>query len=99
MMLTLPVEEMAKLQVAFKVSLPDGALTFEKRSTLRSASLNHPSLLSDLTLHFESSNDGAGVSLKVWLGSEPGYNLPEVLGSEQEQPTRGLRHPSVVGMH
>lgn len=90
MMLTLPVEEMARLQVAFKVSLPDGALTFEKRSTLPSALFDQPSHLGGLTLHFESSNDGSGVSLKVWLGSEPGYNLPEVLRSEQEQTASGL---------
>jgi hypothetical protein len=69
MALTLPVEELTRLQVTFRLSLPDDLLTFEMLSNSNSASSPCASL-SGYKLHLKGSRDGSGLCLRVWAQYE-----------------------------
>ncbi|KAF8638927.1 hypothetical protein AX17_001839 [Amanita inopinata Kibby_2008] len=81
MALTLPVEELARLQVTFKLSLPDDILTFEMFSNSNTSS-PLPQTLSGYKLHLKGSRDGSGLCLKVWaqydVASQPRETAPEI---------------------
>ncbi|KIL66981.1 hypothetical protein M378DRAFT_322370 [Amanita muscaria Koide BX008] len=64
MALTLPVEELIRLQITFRLS-PDDLLTFDMLSNPNTSS---PPLspLSGYKLHLKGSRDGSGLCLKVW---------------------------------
>ncbi|PFH51628.1 hypothetical protein AMATHDRAFT_2904 [Amanita thiersii Skay4041] len=71
MALTLPIEEVARLQVSFKVSLPEGKLTFEM-SPNASVDVTDSSMASlrGLKLHFQGAHDSSGLSLNVWASCQ-----------------------------
>ena len=66
MALTLPVEELTRLQVIFKLSFPDDLLTFEMLSNLDSPNISAPTSLSGYKLHLKGSREGSGLCLRVW---------------------------------
>ncbi|KAJ7163867.1 hypothetical protein C8R43DRAFT_1122831 [Mycena crocata] len=71
MSLTLPVEEMSRLQVSFKVFLPDGGFSFDMASSPTPCSTR----LSGLKLHFRGTHDETGgVTFTVWASGLPETN-------------------------
>ncbi|KAJ7145900.1 hypothetical protein C8R44DRAFT_972856 [Mycena epipterygia] len=69
MSLTLPVEAMSRLQVSFKVILPDGRFSFDMAENPTPCSTR----VSGLKLHFQGTHDETGgVTFTVWA-SESGH--------------------------
>lgn len=64
MSLTLPIEEMSRMQVTLKVTLPDGRLVFDMKPASNSSISSIQ--LSGLKLHFQGAHDEHGLSLCVW---------------------------------
>ncbi|KAK2459493.1 hypothetical protein APHAL10511_008477 [Amanita phalloides] len=71
MALTLPVEELTRLQVIFKLTFPDDLLTFEMLSN-SNITKPPPTALSGYKLHLKGSREGSGLCLKVWAHYEGG---------------------------
>ncbi|KAJ7181417.1 hypothetical protein C8R43DRAFT_1116791 [Mycena crocata] len=68
MSLTLPVEVLSRLQVAFKVVLPEGGFSFEMAPTPTPCSTRP----SDLKLHFRGTHDETGCyTVTVWMSGSP----------------------------
>lgn len=87
MALTLPVEELTRLQVIFKLSFPDDLLTFEMLSNLDAPNISTPTSLSGYKLHLRGSREGSGLCLRVWAHYDGGSQLQESASdvSEGEQ--------------
>ncbi|KAJ7126257.1 hypothetical protein C8R44DRAFT_781474 [Mycena epipterygia] len=78
MSLTLPVEAMARLQVSFKVLLPDGRFSFDMASNPTPCSTR----VSGMKLHFQGTHDETGgVTFTVWA-SESGH--PETNSTDDD---------------
>ncbi|KAJ7122954.1 hypothetical protein C8R44DRAFT_670778 [Mycena epipterygia] len=68
MSLTLPVEAMSRLQVSFKVFLPDGRFSFDMASNPTPCSTH----VTGLKLHFQGTHDDTGgVTFTVWASGLP----------------------------
>lgn len=76
MALTLPVEELTRLQVTFKLSLPDDLLSFEMLSNLNTVTPS-PTACSGYKLHLKGSREESGLCLKVWAHYEGISQLPK----------------------
>ncbi|KAJ7126294.1 hypothetical protein C8R44DRAFT_781547 [Mycena epipterygia] len=79
MSLTLPVEAMARLQVSFKVLLPDGRLSFDMTSSPTPCYTR----ASGMKLHFQGTHDAetGGVTFTIWA-SESGH--PEMNSIDED---------------
>ncbi|KAF8633463.1 hypothetical protein AX15_001423 [Amanita polypyramis BW_CC] len=76
MALTLPVEELTRLQVTFKLSLPDDLFTFEMLSGLDTVT-PPPTGCSGYKLHLKGTREGSHFCLKVWAHYEGGPPPPK----------------------
>lgn len=74
MSLTVPIEDMSRMQVTLKLSLPDGRLSFDLKPNSDVSSISSI-CLSGLVLHFKGTHDDSGLSLCVWA-SETSRPLP-----------------------
>ncbi|KAF8343356.1 hypothetical protein F5887DRAFT_973527 [Amanita rubescens] len=94
MALTLPVEELTRLQVIFKLSFPDDLLTFEMLSNLDAPNISTPTSLSGYKLHLRGSREGSGLCLRVWAHYDGGSQLQESTSdvSEGEHPESPSQH-------
>ncbi|KAJ7077612.1 hypothetical protein C8R44DRAFT_896211 [Mycena epipterygia] len=74
MSLTLPIEAMSRLQVSFKVLLPDGSFSFDMAPNSTPCSTS----TSELKLHFQGTRDKTGgVTFTVWVsGLESNGDTP-----------------------
>ncbi|TFK67326.1 hypothetical protein BDN72DRAFT_843270 [Pluteus cervinus] len=92
MALTLPVEEMSRLQVSFKLALPDGRMTFEMSSS--GPSPQFPPILNGLKLHFQGFRDDTGLSLKVWASGLEEPDVPlAIAGSTPQAASTAIQVP------
>lgn len=107
MTVVLPIEEMARLQVSFKLIVPDGRLSCCMTSDLSSGPLSFPTpSLSGLKIHFEAVPDPSGLSLKVWTSASQGNAIPGSLHRDDNAllhcqetyiPAGELIFPSIIG--
>ncbi|KAJ7437428.1 hypothetical protein B0H11DRAFT_1885148 [Mycena galericulata] len=66
-MLSFQVEELSRLQLLFKVGVPDGSFAFDVSSTPECVARQ---ATSGIKVHFCAEATAAGVTLKIWTSSE-----------------------------
>ncbi|KAJ7850195.1 hypothetical protein B0H14DRAFT_2763999 [Mycena olivaceomarginata] len=81
-MLTFPAEELSRLQLSFKVGVPDGSFSFDVSPTSTAGGFG-PKTKSGAKVHFDTVSDATAVVLKVWT-SHASCNDPSQIRSSSD---------------
>jgi hypothetical protein len=81
-MLTFPAEELSRLQLSFKVGVPDGSFSFDVSPTSMADAIG-PKAKSGVKVHFATVSDATGAVLKVWT-SHVSCNDPSQIQSSSD---------------